>query len=174
MTKVVLYIATSQDGFIADQEGSIDWLSSMADIQDCGYCAFYQSVDALAMGSHTYEQTLSFGEWPYLNKPTYVFTKRLLQSPIKEVYFVTIKVEEFLQKIKTKIARLWLVGGAELLDSFNQLGKIDEVIITKFPILLGEGLPLGLNLDEWKKDQIINYEEGVVQEYYTKSPSTHA
>lgn len=62
MTEVLLYIATSLDGYIARSNGSVDWLPTDATGEDFGYADFYQSVDVLAMGRTTYEQVLSFGE----------------------------------------------------------------------------------------------------------------
>jgi dihydrofolate reductase len=63
--KIILFIATSLDGMIARSDGGIDWLFSD---QDYGYAAFYESVDVLIMGRKTFEQALSFGEYPYPGK----------------------------------------------------------------------------------------------------------
>ncbi|MBA3957127.1 MAG: hypothetical protein H0X51_01855 [Parachlamydiaceae bacterium] len=68
MTRIVLYIATSKDGYIADEKGSVDWLpQSLSETggQDYGYHEFYNSVDVIAIGRKTYEQILGFGDWPY-------------------------------------------------------------------------------------------------------------
>jgi dihydrofolate reductase len=73
MPKVVLFIATSLDGYIAGPDGEIDWLFHDADY---GYTAFFDSVEVLVMGRKTYELSLSFGEWPYGDKPAYVFTRQ--------------------------------------------------------------------------------------------------
>ena len=69
--KIVLYIATSQDGYIADENGSVDWLPqtlSETAGQDYGYQEFYDSVDAITIGRKTYEYILGFGDWPYPGK----------------------------------------------------------------------------------------------------------
>lgn len=61
MTKNVLYIAKSKDGYIADENGSVDWLPQTTEEtggQDYGYHEFYDSVDALAIGKKTYEMSL--------------------------------------------------------------------------------------------------------------------
>lgn len=76
MTKIVLYIATSKDGYIADEKGSVDWLPQTAEEtggEDYGYHEFYDSVDRLAIGRKTYEQILGFGNWPYPGKLSYIF-----------------------------------------------------------------------------------------------------
>ncbi len=68
MTKFILYIATSIDGYIARSDGNIDWLPSAEGEDDSGYAEFYSSIDALVMGSTTYEQVLGFGDWAYPGK----------------------------------------------------------------------------------------------------------
>src|SRR5512136_1672286 len=82
MRRVVLFIATSADGFIAREDGAIDWLPS-GDGSDYGYHAFIKRVDTLLMGRRTYEQLLTIGPFPYPDKRTYVFTrkKRIGDSP---------------------------------------------------------------------------------------------
>ena len=81
MPHIVLYIATSVDGYIATADGSVDWLSEVNDSdEDYGYDQFYAGVDALVMGSKTYEQVLTFGDWPYPDKPVYVMSQRQLQA----------------------------------------------------------------------------------------------
>ncbi|HEY9689063.1 MAG TPA: dihydrofolate reductase, partial [Coleofasciculaceae cyanobacterium] len=65
-TQFILYIATSLDGYIARENGDIDWLPTPESAEDGGqYEQFYQSIDALVMGATTYEQVLGFGEWVY-------------------------------------------------------------------------------------------------------------
>lgn len=81
MPKVILYIATSEDGFIADKNGGVEWLPAPSDeAEDFGYKEFYNSIDCLVMGSATYEQCLTFGPWPYPDKTTFVYTKRSLNK----------------------------------------------------------------------------------------------
>jgi len=75
MTGIKLYIVTSLDGFIARENGSIDWLTEYENSPetDYGYSEFYSSGTVL-MGRKTYEQVLGFGDWPYKEKKSYVFT----------------------------------------------------------------------------------------------------
>jgi dihydrofolate reductase len=74
MRKVRLFIAASLDGFIAREDGSIDWLFSDADY---GYAQFYDSVDAVLVGRRTYEQAKGFEQKPFSGKKVYVFTRSL-------------------------------------------------------------------------------------------------
>jgi dihydrofolate reductase len=75
-----VFIATSLDGFIAREDGSLDWLdaanATVAEGEDCGYAAFMNSIDVLVMGRNSYEKVLSFGQWPYKNKSVIVLSSR--------------------------------------------------------------------------------------------------
>ena len=83
--KVSVYIATSLDGFIARSDGGLDWLNeanaTVPDGEDCGFQTFMDSVDALIMGRKTYEQVLSFGEWPYGRTPVVVLSRNSISFP---------------------------------------------------------------------------------------------
>ena len=81
--KASVYIATSLDGFIARQGGEIDWLGENNEEggEDYGYAKFMDTVDVLVMGRHTYEQVLTFGDWPYGTKPVVVLSSRSLRIP---------------------------------------------------------------------------------------------
>ncbi|MNE70175.1 hypothetical protein D3C80_1659500 [compost metagenome] len=95
---VTLYIATSQDGFIADEHGSVDWLpepESNADstcATDYGYAKFFESIDTVVMGSKSYEQVLTFGvEWPYSGKQCFVFTPVNHWNTLAEMTTIMVK-----------------------------------------------------------------------------------
>lgn len=171
MTKTILYIATSQDGFIADEKGSVDWLPQTVEEtggEDFGYAKFYESVDCLVMGRKTYEQILSFGTWPYSGKTVFVFTSQPQESIHKDIIFFTGDIEEFYQTLsKENVKTLWLVGGSHLLDSFLQAGKVDEAIVTVFPITLQSGIPLTIhNMD---KVNHIEYSNNIYQSHFKAS-----
>ena len=145
MATIILYIASSVDGYIAKEDGSVDWLSMVdGSGSDYGYFAFYDSVDALIMGSKTYEQILGFGDWPYAGKPSYVFTHQTLRTERKDVIFTQgQEPERVISEMEAQgYKRIWLVGGAEIIASFIQCDLIDEYIISIIPIILGAGIPL--------------------------------
>src|SRR5512139_3870255 len=79
------FVATSLDGFIARPDGSIDWLNEANALlpggEDCGYGAFMQSIDAIVMGRHTFEQVLTFDSWPYGEKRVVVLSSRKINIP---------------------------------------------------------------------------------------------
>jgi dihydrofolate reductase len=140
MPTVVLYVATSLDGYIARGDGAVDWLFTDGEY---GYSAFFEGIDALFMGSKTYGQVLTFGPWPYPGKPTWVFTRRTLKSGREDVVFVRGEPATVLDQLAGRgLDRIWLVGGAGLVASFRAAGLIDEYILSIHPILLGDGILL--------------------------------
>jgi dihydrofolate reductase len=138
----LLYIATSLDGYIADENGEIGWLTEYEGKGDYGYTDFINSVDTIIMGRLTYEQVLSFASWPYPGKKCYVFSRRR-QEPDKNVIFVHDNPAEFMRRLKQEPgANIWLVGGAGLVAAFLKDNLVDEFIISIIPIILGNGIPL--------------------------------
>lgn len=77
-----VYIATSLDGYIADKNGSVDWLNNIPnpDNNDFGFAEFLENIDAIVMGRKTFQQIRSFGLWPY-SKPVYVLSSTLDRIP---------------------------------------------------------------------------------------------
>ena len=171
--KTILYIATSQDDFIADKDGGVGWLDPYNNIEgeDCGYHAFYDSIDGIIMGSRSYEQILGFGEWIWPGKPTFVFTARMLEVERSEVVFVSEDVATFMSQLQSKNRHqnLWLLGGAELIKSFADLGLIDECITTIIPTSLGEGIPLSLPYKDFELTNTKKCKEGIVQKTYVRN-----
>jgi len=92
MTNILVYIATSLDGFIAKEDGGIDWLPEDS---ESSYDAFYKSIDAVIMGKTTYDQVLTFGEYPYKDKKSFVFTRSSKNSN-DNVEFVS-DIEKFVK-----------------------------------------------------------------------------
>jgi len=171
IVEVVYYVAVSLDGYIAGADGSVEWLAPFeADNEDYGYKKFYESVDALLMGSRTYEQVLSFGAWPYEGKSTLIFSRKELETSQKDVFITANQPHEILSDLgKRNITRTWLVGGGELAASFRENRLITEYIFSFMPVYLGEGIPLFstpssieyLNLEESQ-----SYQNGVIQVRY--------
>lgn len=139
--KVVLYIATSLDGYIARENGDIDWLPGDPG-QDFGYSEFYSTIDTVLIGRKTFEQALSFGEFPYPDKTCFVFSRGTpFEHPAVET--VSGNIPSFVRKLQAREGKsIWLVGGAELIHEFVTHDLIDEYIISVLPVLLGSGIPL--------------------------------
>jgi dihydrofolate reductase len=143
MRKVVLFIASSLDGYIARPSGEIDWLFTD---QDYGYSEFLASVDTVLMGRKTYEQVLTFGEYPYEEKKSYIFTHNSALKANKNVKFVGKNVADFVSELRQFNGKnIWLVGGSVLIGDFMSNHLVDELILSIHPIVLGEGIPLFAN-----------------------------
>lgn len=167
----VLYVATTLDGYIASSDGSIEWLSSLEmGGEDNGYTAFYETIDALIMGSITYEQVLEFGDWAYPGKLSYILTSRNLLTDRSDVMFVNT-IDVVLEDIKRKgLKRVWIVGGGKVASSFMVKGLVDEYILTLIPIILGTGISLYQATSEQKLNLVKtkSYTSGAVELHYTK------
>ena len=176
MTKIIYYVATSLDSYIATPDGGVDWLSAYnTGEEDYGYSAFYQSIDALVEGSRTYEQALGFGEWPHPGKPCWVCTQRPFETKHPEVRFTPASPAEVVAELRrSNLRRVWLVGGARLAASFRAQGLIDEYIVSVIPTILGSGVALfgspgpqeNLTLVQCK-----SYPSGLVQLSYIRNPA---
>jgi len=138
---ITFYTASSLDGYIARNDGSIDWLCGGNDsMEDYGH--FIARVDCLVMGRSTYDKILGLGQWPYTGKPCYVMTHTPPPDNPCGVEFVSQGVGAFLKAATTKFNTIWLVGGAKLTEEFLGHGLIDEFNIFIMPLLLGNGIPL--------------------------------
>ena len=137
--KVRLYVATSLDGFVADPDHGLDWLFTDGDY---GYKVFYGSIGGLIMGRKTYDVIRGFGEWPYKDRPCWVFSRTPAVAH-EGVHFVAGRPGDLVKEIAaTAEGPLWLVGGGEMTAEFMVAGLVDELIVTMIPIALGAGVPL--------------------------------
>jgi len=166
MTKIIVYIASSLDGYIARENGSIDWLPELA---ESGYDIFYKSVDTVIMGKTTYDQVLTFGEYPYKDKKSFVLTRNTNQNKDENTEFVS-DIEKFVKDgFPGTGENIWLVGGAQIISSFLKQGSIDEIIISIIPILLGKGIPLFKNIENETKLEFVKTEKyGQLVDLYYK------
>lgn len=141
---LVLFIASSLDGYIATTDESLEWLYNVEGDGDNGFSEFYETVDTILMGKRTYDWVMNqdLKEFPYKNKECYVFTRSLTENT-EDVKFVNGDLTNFVNKLKKQNGKnIWIVGGGELLYSFIQGKLVDEFIITVAPTLLGKGIPL--------------------------------
>ncbi len=165
MPKVIVYIASSLDGYIARENGDIDWLPELA---ESGYDAFYKSIDTVIMGKTTYDQVLTFGEYPYKDKKSFVFTSTN-QNKDENAEFVS-DVEKFVKDgFPGAGENIWLVGGAQIIASFLKQGAVNEIIISVIPVLLGKGISLFKNIENETKLEFIKTEKyGQLVDLYYK------
>ncbi len=177
MAYIILYIATSTDGFIADKHGGVDWLPGPETECDGGFEDFLNSIDVIAQGSTTFKQTLSFidagivADLPYGGRHMYVFTREPMTTTRSDVTFVS-SIKEFLQILKNDatIKRVWLLGGAELVASFKDHDLIDECIITIIPKELHEGIALPKHvLHGMREVNSKNLSQGMIETRYVRN-----
>ena len=155
MSLTQYYTATSLDGFIADENHSLEWLfiRNQDRAGPLNYAEFIAEVGALAMGSTTYEWILehefagkdpSEWRWPY-EIPSWVFTHRELPVvPDASIEFVSGDVVPVQEKMVEAAGggNVWIVGGGDLVGQFADAGLLDEVIVQIAPVTLGAGAPL--------------------------------
>ncbi len=168
MRKIILFIASSLDGYIASQSGEVDWLFTD---QDYGYTEFFAKIDTVLMGSKTYQQLLGFGEYPYQSKKGFVFSKNIESEVDDNVTFVKSNWQEFINTLRQASGHdIWLVGGAQIIYYFLQHSLIDELILSIHPIILGDGIPLIVkdsNLETaLELKQVKTYDSGLLQVSY--------
>ncbi len=156
MGKIFLYIAPSLDGYIARENGDVDWLPTNT---DSGYFDFYKSIDTVIMGKKTYDQILTFGKYPYKGKKSYVLTRDETLTKDENVEFSS-DLGVFTRTLNSSSeANIWLIGGAELISSFLRNKLIDEIILSVIPIVLGKGIPLFQKIDKEIKLELIKTTE---------------
>ncbi|MGL4644424.1 MAG: dihydrofolate reductase family protein [Vagococcus fluvialis] len=145
--KVILYIATSLDGFITDSKGGIDWLHTNAIEKetDTSYEDFYSNIDTVIMGRTTYDQVtevLSPNEYPYADSQSYVLTSRKTEST-ETITFTNKSVVDIVTDQKKQPGKdIFIVGGASIIKPLVEENLIDEYQLAIIPTLLGEGIPL--------------------------------
>jgi dihydrofolate reductase len=171
--RIKLYIATSLDSFIARENGSIDWLTEYENSPktDYGYSEFYKSIGTVLMGRKTYKQVLGFGDWPYEEKKSYVFSRQT--EPLrreKNVEFISGDIGEFVRYLKENTEEdIWLVGGSQIIKVFLEENLVEDLIIFVVPIILGSGIPLFDRIQKEIRLKLINterYESGLVRVEY--------
>ena len=178
MRKIIVYIATSADGFIARRDGSVDWLNRPKAIGDYGMAAFRRSIDAIVLGRKTYEFGLQHGARFELKPKHYVFSRNtcdLVAAP--GVEFISESPMAFAERLRDQPGKnIWMMGGAALIGAFIDHGQIDDLIIHVIPTLIGEGIPLlaprhrtlELSLRSCKR-----FPDGVVRLHYSIPSAVH-
>jgi dihydrofolate reductase len=156
VARATYYCAASLDGFIAEADDTLDWLTGYEGSFEGGtgnpingtYEKFYEGVGALVMGSATYEFVLAHASgWPYAGKRSWVLSSRDLPRPEAEgadVRIVAAPVAELDEEMRATAGEgdLWVVGGGNVASQFAEHGLLDEVWVTVVPVVLGTGKPL--------------------------------
>jgi dihydrofolate reductase len=175
--KIIVYIATSADGFIARADGSVDWLDDPRLKGTHGMGVFYKSVDTILWGRKTCDMALDFqkkgvaGSAFDAKLKNYVFTRGLLPSASPAgVEFVNESVKAFAKRLRSQKGKdIWMMGGAGIIASFLDQGEIDEFMIHVIPTFIGEGIPLiapGRRTVPLKSISSTRFPDGVIRLHY--------
>ena len=171
----MVYVAASVDGFIARPDGDVQWLQrpeySVEAMKGLSYEQFVTDIDAVVMGRNTFEKVLGFGEWAY-DIPVVVLTTRDLKIPDRLKGLVSVDAgnpEDIINRLaQKKLKRLYIDGGLTI-QEFLLADCIDELIITRIPVLLGSGIPLFSMAGAERTLKLLNAvssKNGFVQERY--------
>ncbi len=148
--KIIVYIATSADGYIARPDGDVEWLNRRPRTVDYGMREFYPTIDTILWGRKTYDWLLDYyskrGKTEGLfdaKVANYVFSRNPQERAGPGVKFVSEPVKDFAQRLRgTPGKQIWMMGGGELIASFLDAGEIDEFDIHVTPVFIGQGIPL--------------------------------
>ncbi|MBI6898830.1 dihydrofolate reductase [Pseudomonas putida] len=171
--KASVFIATSLDGYIAREDGGLDWLmGATQSTDDHGYAGFMAGVDTLVMGRGTFDKVMTFGEWPYADTRVVVVSASLEALPKGAPAQVELHpgpIPALLEHLEATGAKSLYLDGGKLIQGFLREGLVDEMTITRIPVLLGQGIPLfgGLAKDVLLQHmKTTSYESGFVQSTY--------
>ena len=184
--KISVYIATSLDGFIARSDGSLDWLEGssgdVADsdstgegtVEDYGFWEFFNTVDTMVMGRGTFEFVAGTGQWVYEGKRVIVLSSTLAAGDVPEhlrgkVEILSMSTRELVSKLAAEGAEHVYVDGGVTIQRFLRAGLVDELILSRMPVLIGSGIPLFGELDADVRLRLVetrSFEGGMVQSRY--------
>lgn len=169
--KLVLYIATSLDGYIAKPNDDLSFLSIVEkEGEDYGYNSFNETFDTVIVGRKTYDWVMKHvAEFPHANKNTFVIT-RTARPSIGKIHFYTGDLKDLVEELKrAKGKNIFCDGGAEVVNELMKHKLIDEYIISIIPILLGNGTRLFIDGRPEQNLQLVSaksFETGLTQLHY--------
>jgi len=179
-SRVTIHMAASLDGFIARQDGRVDWLETSDEFPggatlEPGFVEeFLKTIDCYVMGSRTYETALRFEAqgfgWSYGKKPTVVLTRRELPRTRDSVEFYSGDLAQLVnERLRPAFGSIWFVGGGALCGQCLRLGLADEVRYSILPVLIGSGISFFEKLDRdvaLHLAEVTAYKNGMVELRY--------
>lgn len=175
MGKTVLYLAISVDGYIADEQGEVNWLGGDGSQPDAlgSYPAFYDTVDTIVMGWTTYHQVvteLAPDSWPYHGRPCYVVTHR--QEPEREgIHFWNGGLTALVDTLREERSGvIWICGGASVAGQLLEENRIDRLWLSVMPTVLGRGVRLFPDMEREISLKLVGTDQynGIVDLIYEK------
>jgi dihydrofolate reductase len=149
--KIIVYIATSADGYIARLDGDVEWLNRRPRKSDYGMRKFYSTIDTILLGRKTYDWAVDYSRKKGnkhgifdRNLANYVFSRKPPKQKVAAgAEFVSEPVKAFARRLRSSPGKhIWMMGGGKLIASFLDAGEIDEFDIHVIPVFIGEGIPL--------------------------------
>jgi len=168
-----VFVGTSVDGFIARADGRLDWLPAGGG-EPHGYDEFIATVDAIVIGRNTFETVLAFDSWPYGDKRVVILSSRPLDLSAAMARGGAVEQmggspAEVVARLAASGAHHVYVDGGITIQRFLREGLIDRLVITRVPVLIGEGIPLfGALPRDIRLDHVAtrHYPSGLVQSEY--------
>lgn len=171
--KISIFIATSIDGYIARQDGSLDWLDRVDGFdEDYGLRKFMDSIDALILGRKTYEIAASVSDWPYKGKRVVVLSNTLLAVKEDAELFHGDLIPLVSQLHADGIEHIWIDGGVTI-SQFLEYQMVDSMTLSVIPVILGSGIPLFSVISQEIPCRLISsqqYPSGLVNLNYELGP----
>ena len=184
--KCSVFIATSADGYIATNDGGVEWLETagvadadMSDCADMGFASYIASVDCMIMGRKCMEKISSFNltpeQWPYGDIKIVVLSNTLREAPdnLKDkVEMYSGDIPDLIEKLESEGHQHAYIDGGTTITAFINLELINEMTITLAPVLLGSGKPLFGQMPSAVKlinSQATAYPNGFIQTKYDVS-----
>ncbi|NDV81622.1 dihydrofolate reductase family protein [Bacteroides sp. 51] len=174
MKKIILYIASSIDGRIAEKDGSVDFLSQypITEENNYGYNEFIAGIDTIIMGGRTYREMVNTDMvWPYSEQMTYVISHNNWGDK-ENIRFITENIIETVNNLRQQSGKnIFLAGGAEIATMLLKSGLIDEMHICYVPVIVGEGIPLFDDIpmrSQWKLTENNAYGNGLLLVKYKR------
>jgi dihydrofolate reductase len=180
--KVIVHIAASADGYIAREDGNIDWLTERpAPKGFYGMNAFMKTIDTTLFGRKTYEVSLKLGTPFGENSGAIVFSRQPRPAGTPNgVEFVNEPIGPYVERLRARGGKnIWLMGGGDLIASFLDAQAIDEFVISIVPVFIGDGIPLIARRHRHTPLELIGtrrFDDGLVQVHYrvAKAPGREA
>jgi dihydrofolate reductase len=171
--KIIVHIATSADGYIARNDGDLEWLTSRPKPKGFyGIGAFMKSIDTMLLGRLTYEAGLRLGgTFDPKKGRTIVFSRKPAPADAPaSVEFVSGDIGAFMSELRRQPGKdIWLMGGGDLIASFLDARAIDEFVVSVTPVFIGDGIPLIARRHRQVPLELLGverFDDGVVQLHY--------
>jgi dihydrofolate reductase len=170
--QTTVFVGASVDGFIARRDGGLDWLPN--DAEEHGYEQLMASVDTLVIGRKTFETVLGFDGWAYGDKRVVVLSSRPLDLSVARGRGGVVEQmggapAEIVARLEAGGAKHAYVDGGITIQGFLREGLIDRLVVTRVPVLIGDGIPLFGSLPHDLRLRHVatrSYPSGLVQSEY--------